>query len=266
MLRAARTAFDLEGDSRSMWQVTTHVQLGWALLLSGQEEEAKALLERAAMQAPMTEQWLNAFGARSLLAWAALHEDRVAEAERWALAAIRIVEGHGLAGTTPADWGYATLGAVRAKQGRIDEADDLLTGSIGRMRSASTPLLVAKALLAHAPVQRAQGLSLDARASLEEARSIVETCSDPGNVGEDLERVAKALTPGYRRVSGEGSLTERELEVLQLLEKGMSRREIARMLYLSLNTVRSHTRSIYRKLGAVSRAEAIHRAHEDGIL
>jgi LuxR family maltose regulon positive regulatory protein len=266
MLRAARTAFDLESDSTSMWQVTTHVQLGWALLLSGQIEQAKALLERAAMQAPMTEQWLNAFGARSLLAWAGLHEDRVADAERWALAAIRIVESHGLAGTTPADWGYATLGAVRARQGRIDEADDLLTGSIGRIRAASTPLLVAKALLAHAPVQRARGLSLEARASLEEARSIVETCSDPGNVAEDLERVAKALTPGYRRVSGEGSLTERELEVLQLLEKGMSRREIARMLYLSLNTVRSHTKSIYRKLGAVSRAEAIQRAHEDGIL
>jgi LuxR family transcriptional regulator, maltose regulon positive regulatory protein len=266
MLRAARTAFDLEGDSRSMWQVTTHVQLGWALLLSGQHDEAKAFLERAAMQAPMTEQWLNAFGARSLLAWAGLDEDRVAEAERWALAAIRIAEGHGLAGTAPADWGYATLGAVRARQGRIDEAEDLLAGSIGRIRTASPPLLVAKALLAHAPVQRARGLSLEARASLEEARSIVESCSDPGIVGEHLEHVAKALTPGYRRVSGEGSLTERELEVLQLLEKGMSRRDIARMLYLSLNTVRSHTKSIYRKLGAVSRAEAIQRAHEDGIL
>jgi len=266
MLRAARTAFDLEGDSRSMWQVTTHVQLGWALLLSGQNEQAKALLERAAMQAPMTEQWLNAFGARSLLAWTGLHEDRVAEAERLALAAIRIIEGHGFAGTAPAAWGYATLGAVRARQGRIDEADDLLTRSIGRMRAESPPLLLAKALLAHAPVQRARGLSLEARASLEEARSIVETSSDPGIVGEHLERVAKALTPGYRRVSGEGSLTERELEVLQLLEKGMSRREIAHMLYLSLNTVRSHTKSIYRKLGAMSRAEAIQRAHEDGIL
>jgi LuxR family maltose regulon positive regulatory protein len=109
-------------------------------------------------------------------------------------------------------------------------------------------------------------LSLEARASLEEARSIVETSSDPGIVGEHLERVAKALTPGYRRLSGEGSLTERELEVLQLLEKGMSRREIAHMLYLSLNTVRSHTKSIYRKLGAMSRAEAIQRAHDDGIL
>jgi LuxR family transcriptional regulator, maltose regulon positive regulatory protein len=265
MLSAARTAFDLEGNSRSMWEVTTHVQLGWALLLSGKQDEAKSFLERAAMQAPMTEQWLNALGARSLLAWAELQEDRVADAERWAMDGIQMVEPHGLAGVV-GDWAHATLGAVRARQGRIDEADDLLTRSIDRMRGTAPPLFLVQALLALAPVRRARGLPAEARACLSEARAIVENCSDPGVVGEQLERLAKTLTPGYRRVSGEGSLTQRELEVLQLLEKGMSKREIAQTLFLSFHTVRSHTKSIYRKLGALSRAEAIQRAHEDGIL
>jgi LuxR family transcriptional regulator, maltose regulon positive regulatory protein len=266
MLKAARRAFELEGDSASMWNVTAHVQLGWALLLSGERAEAKSLLERAAMLAPMTEQWLNAFGARCLLAWAELEEDRVADAERWALDALQIAEAHGLVEMANAEWGYATLGAVRARQGRIDEAEHLLARSIDRMRATVPPILLAKALLALAPVKRSRGSPVEARAALDEARTIVEACSDCGTVREHLERVMKTLTPGYRRVSGEGSVTERELEVLRLLEKGMSKREIARTLYLSYNTIHSHTKSIHRKLGAFSRAEAIQRARESGIL
>jgi DNA-binding NarL/FixJ family response regulator len=61
-------------------------------------------------------------------------------------------------------------------------------------------------------------------------------------------------------------LTERELEVLRLLDKGLSKREIAKTLYLSFNTVHSHTKSIYQKLTAFSRDEAIRRAREEGLL
>jgi DNA-binding NarL/FixJ family response regulator len=52
-------------------------------------------------------------------------------------------------------------------------------------------------------------------------------------------------------------LSEREREVLALLGSGLSEREIARELFLSFNTVHSHVKSIYRKLGVGSRAEAI---------
>jgi ATP/maltotriose-dependent transcriptional regulator MalT len=266
MLNAARKAFDMEGHSRSMWEVTTHVQLGWALLLSGEPTEARPYLERAARQAPMMEQWLDAFGARSLLAWAGLQEDRVADAEEWALAGIGIVESHGLIGTLGADFGYAMLGAVRARQGRIDEAADLLDPSVERMRSTAPPLLLAKFFITLAPVRRARGASIEARELLDEARAIIDNCADPGILGDDLERAAKSLTPSYRRVSGDGSLTERELEVLRLLDKGLSKREIAKTLYLSFNTVHSHTKSIYQKLTAFSRDEAIRRAREEGLL
>jgi LuxR family maltose regulon positive regulatory protein len=266
MLAAARKAFELEGQASSMWQVTTHVQLGWALLLSGDPGEAKPYLERAARQAPMTEQWLDAFGARSLLAWAGLQEGRVTDAEEWALSGVGVIESHGLGGTSAADFGYATLGAVRARQGRTDEAADLLDPTVERMRSTAPPLVLAKVLIATAPVRRARGAAIEARELLDEARAIIDDCVDPGVLGEHLERAAKTLTPSYRRVSGEGSLTERELEVLRLLEKGLSKSEIARTLYLSFNTVHSHTKSIYRKLTAFNRDEAIRRAREDGLI
>jgi LuxR family maltose regulon positive regulatory protein len=57
-------------------------------------------------------------------------------------------------------------------------------------------------------------------------------------------------------------LSERELEVLRLLGGDLSGPDIARHLFVSLNTVRTHTKSIYSKLGTTSRRAAVHRARE----
>ena len=54
--------------------------------------------------------------------------------------------------------------------------------------------------------------------------------------------------------------TTAELAVLRCLATGLSRREIGAKLYISLNTVKTHTRELYRKLGASSRADAVARA------
>jgi LuxR family maltose regulon positive regulatory protein len=54
--------------------------------------------------------------------------------------------------------------------------------------------------------------------------------------------------------------------VLRLLASRHTQREIAADLYVSFNTVKTHTRAIYRKLGVTSRAEAIDRARGLGIL
>jgi LuxR family maltose regulon positive regulatory protein len=61
-------------------------------------------------------------------------------------------------------------------------------------------------------------------------------------------------------------LSERELEVLQLIAEGLSNPEIAARLFLSLNTVKGHTRSIYGKLGVHSRTQAVARARAFGLL
>jgi len=74
------------------------------------------------------------------------------------------------------------------------------------------------------------------------------------------------VRPAERDTQTNCSLTERELEVLRLLEKGLSKREVARSLFLSYNTIHTHTKSIYRKLGVLTRSEAIQRARERGLL
>jgi LuxR family maltose regulon positive regulatory protein len=61
-------------------------------------------------------------------------------------------------------------------------------------------------------------------------------------------------------------LSERELDVLRLLASELSGPEIARHLVVSLNTVRTHTKNIYAKLGVGSRRAAVRRAEELGLL
>ena len=60
-------------------------------------------------------------------------------------------------------------------------------------------------------------------------------------------------------------LSNRELDVLRLLRSDLSGPDIARELVVSLNTVRTHTKSIYMKLGANNRREAVRRAAEFGL-
>ena len=55
-------------------------------------------------------------------------------------------------------------------------------------------------------------------------------------------------------------LTERELEILRLLTTHLSSTDIAGELTISVNTVRTHIKSIYGKLGAHSREEAVQKA------
>jgi LuxR family maltose regulon positive regulatory protein len=63
-----------------------------------------------------------------------------------------------------------------------------------------------------------------------------------------------------------GALSPREREVLRHLAEMLSTDEIAAAMFVSVNTVRTHVRSILRKLGATRRNEAVRRARELGIL
>jgi len=81
--------------------------------------------------------------------------------------------------------------------------------------------------------------------------------------------LAAFAPPGPKRVPQSAlvePLSERELEVLQLIAKGFRNRQIADRLYLSINTVKVHARNIYGKLGVNNRTEAVARARELGVL
>jgi LuxR family maltose regulon positive regulatory protein len=61
-------------------------------------------------------------------------------------------------------------------------------------------------------------------------------------------------------------LSDRELEVLNLMAEGLSNPNIARRLYLSTNTLKAHAQNIYTKLDVHSRMEAVNKARDLNLL
>jgi DNA-binding NarL/FixJ family response regulator len=86
------------------------------------------------------------------------------------------------------------------------------------------------------------------------------------DVAMAVRMVGKGMTVfAPRSEQPSAPLSEREREVLSLMASGATNREIAERLYLSPHTVKEHTSSLYRKLQARNRAEAVQRAERLGL-
>jgi ATP/maltotriose-dependent transcriptional regulator MalT len=100
---------------------------------------------------------------------------------------------------------------------------------------------------------------------LREARQTADGCADPGALPQLVERVERRsrLVPirAIRAPYAE-DLSERELAVLRLLATDLTQREIGEALYVSFNTVKTHVKSIFRKLDVATRPDAVSRARE----
>jgi LuxR family maltose regulon positive regulatory protein len=159
----------------------------------------------------------------------------------------------------------------------LEAADDLPTAEVAFERAAAlarrvdSHLVVAHGLLALALLKRRRRAHDAARTLVREARSVLSTCRDPGVVSELLSSAERALqlaparTPP-RDLPGDPELSERELTVLRLLSTVLTQREIAAELYVSFNTVKTHVRGLFRKLGVATRADAVARGRELGLL
>jgi LuxR family maltose regulon positive regulatory protein len=194
---------------------------------------------------------------------------------------------------------YLLLARQLLAQSRLDEAADLLQRLDSVAKGAQVDRSVIEIRILQALVCQAQADQPRAESALAEALQMAES---EGYVrlfieqGEPMARFLKTgarygVAPAYinhllaalheagvsrdRGSAQTSSLTasapieplkERELQVLRLISAGLSNREIAAELYLSVNTIKAYSSRIYGKLSVHNRAEAVDRAHELGIL
>jgi LuxR family maltose regulon positive regulatory protein len=109
-------------------------------------------------------------------------------------------------------------------------------------------------------------LCLDEGLPMAQLLPIVEQYSETGEYARRL-LAAGRLRPNPAPVAGaDAELSERELEVVRLLATDLSGPEIARQLFVSVNTLRTHTKHIFTKLDVTTRRAAVSRATELGLL
>jgi LuxR family maltose regulon positive regulatory protein len=258
----ARRAVDLEGPG-SPWRSLACWAAGMGLYFKGERDEADEWFEEAAALAPASSQWLAGTSSLAYRSQIAGERGRVDEQHTLAGAAARFGQEHGTAeagGTVP-----LAVAASLAARGRPEEALPLIEHGVAMARSFGQPLQVAHALLGQARVLRLLGEDKAATAATVEARSVLEQCPDPGILAETVSTLE--LPAPNRRVLPQGrALSPAEFGVLKLLRSDLSERDIGRELYVAPSTVHSQVRSIYRKLDVRSRADALERSRELGLL
>lgn len=187
----------------------------------------------------------------------------------------------------PPEWRSCELTArLRLASGRPDLAMNVLNGC--RREAAPTAVAIERAVL-RARCHAVTGNRRAAEQALQEAVELARNerftrvfRDEPALVTEilrgvvagapeshlgSLERPATAAAPSRERAGVVlEPLTKRERELLDFLPSHLSQYEIARKMYLSANTVKTHMKGLYRKLGATSRSEAVDAARSCGLL
>jgi LuxR family maltose regulon positive regulatory protein len=271
-LAAARRAVDLEREGVAFWRTVASVLIGVTLYWRGAAADAGPALEDALELAEADGNRLAQTYALGYLAAVQAGRGEPADADRLLARAAALVKGDPAAGEHfVAMMAHLVRAGRLEQQGRTGEAVEEAERGLELARRGAGLVELCYAILQLAGLRRRQGDLEAARALVAESRRRLDGCADPGMLAGLVAAAERSVAPaGPRRptaapAAGE-RLTERELAVLRLLPSGMTQREIGATLFLSENTVKTHTRGIYRKLAVATRDEAVTAARAAGLL
>jgi LuxR family maltose regulon positive regulatory protein len=271
-VEAGRRALVLErAGHASPWHPVGCPVLGVALFWNGRSDQARAELYQAVEEARAGGNNLSEIHALGGLAAIAEEALDYIEAEKLATSASSLAEKNDLADHWASSLGRVVLGRSYERRGLAEAARDEFRRAVTLSKRGIASAEIAYARLALARLGLNQGDLKTARESWAVAHEAIEGCPDPGILSDMLERAGRGITRTPRRdptapVGVSEELSERELSVLRLLPSDLSQKEIAESLFVSRNTVKTHIRAIFRKLAVTSRAEAVGRGLEQGLL
>jgi LuxR family maltose regulon positive regulatory protein len=241
--------------------------LGQALYLSGRSAEPRSLLEELVARASATEQPYAVITGLAVLSLLAGDEDDDQTTTSLASRAAATAEAQGLSADPLCGIVHMALGRALTRQGKLAEAQEQLEWALELFGIDSMAVHRAHVLLLLATVEHGRGDLPGARTLLQRAHELIDQMADPGVLPALLQQSRQLLgSASGRRVKATAPPTRRELAVLQLLPTQLSTREIGHELHVSVNTVRSQVRAIYRKLDVTSRSEAVTRARQLGLI
>jgi LuxR family transcriptional regulator, maltose regulon positive regulatory protein len=251
----------------SQWRGAALLVEGISDVLAGDLDRADPVLARAAEATGQDRATTFASSALAERALVAIERDDWRRAEALADRAHRTVSAGRLGDDVPSALTNAVAARVAAHRGDSAAAGEHLARAT-RLRPALTsvlPHLAVQTLLQLAHVALALDDPAGARAVLSQARQVLQRRPDLGALPGHVEKLRAELAAIRGGTAGASSLTTAELRLLPLLATHLTFREIGQRLYISPHTVKSQAMSVYRKLGAASRGQAIERARQLGL-
>ena len=266
--RAAGEAALLDADEESPWDGVTYTWLGASLFWLGQAKEGQAALREAVDRcraASFRPPWIACLSLLSLTHHLQGDHDTARAFSDEALAMSARAGLNEYSRLTAA--AHITRAGLLTGTGQAEGARAELQRVVEVAHQGSGPVEIAHAQVALSMAAQATGDAEAARSFLDDARAVIQACPNPGPVVTALLHRAESRLAAPRRVTQPltpviGDFSERELAVLRLLASSLSQREIGSMLFISFNTVKTHSKSIFRKLGVATRADAVARARE----
>jgi LuxR family maltose regulon positive regulatory protein len=249
--------------------VAARAAWGRALYLGGRLDRAWSELMKAIGHPEAERRAPGHAFARSTLALIAADRGWLASARTHAEKAKAIVGSVGGSRSWLGANASLALGVVLVNEGNLADAERELAHAAHYFRDEIATVHHAWTLVLLAATRCRRGRIEDAQSALQSARQAIDELPESGIVPSLADDVERELEETKARAEGGVLLispSDAELAVLRLLVSDLSAREIGAELYLSPNTVRSHTRAIYRKLGVNSRAGAVARADSLGFL
>jgi LuxR family maltose regulon positive regulatory protein len=241
--------------------------LAFALYVDGDLAEARTVVEEALSRPEALARPHGLVYAEATLALLELEEHRAHAAEARAERAVELAERAGLTGSWSAGLAFSAHGAALVALGHPGRGERQAERGELLRRGPEPTVEHVHALLIRAEARIVRHRLGPAGTDLERATEALHGFADPGRLPGVAARLSERLSDVR---SAAPSLVEQpspsELAVLRLLATELTQRQIGKELYLSLNTVKTHARGIYRKLGASSRSEAVARAEALGLL
>jgi len=178
-----------------------------------------------------------------------------------------LVRTHGLEEYWQCSLAHVARGRLLHHDRRLSDARSELERAAALARRGEGVVELAYVLVTLGELLRELGDRRGGRELVLEARELLSSAPEPGTLVPRLVAQAESRLRLVLHASGARSvvtdeLTPREQAVLLLLPTGLSAREIGSELGISRDTIKTHTKSIYRKLGASSRRDAVARARE----
>ena len=267
LVRDAETVREAGGPKWNPWWALATGAQGTAYSMLGQLDLARERLTEA-LAVTAGAPFMEAAGTAHV-ALLTLYDGDPVEADRLATKARRIADANHLDGFAPTVGVYAIAALTAARSRRPDDARSaasIARSIIARLgESPSRASVFGLLLLAHTAV--ALGDRADARLLLREAQWARRRDPSATFLNYQLDGLADQLSSAGDLSSAQiQPLTTAELRFLDYLPTHLSMKEIADLLLISRNTAKSHSVSIYRKLGASSRADAVGTARRLGLL